>query len=132
MGAWRGRPGTAGPRKPERARWNWNRPPAEVTPTGDLKWKPEPFKFEAGASVRYIAFDKGSDDNAGTAKDAPWKHHPWDPNATGKAQGCKGAHTYIFKRGTIYRGQLSAAESGEPGNPIRLTSDPAWGEGEAV
>lgn len=43
-----------------------------------------------------------------------------------------GVHTYIFKRGSVYRGALIAKQSGEPGNPIRLTSDPAWGSGEAV
>ena len=120
------------PRKPERQKWSWNRPPADVTATGDLKWKPEPFKFEAGPSVRYVDFEKGSDDNAGTGKDAAWKHHPWDPNATGKAKECQGAHTYVFKRGVVYRGALRASESGEEQNPIRLTSDPAWGSGDAV
>ena len=43
-----------------------------------------------------------------------------------------GIHTYVFKRGSVYRGALIAKDSGEPGNPIRLTVDPAWGEGEAV
>ncbi len=32
----------------------------------------------------------------------------------------------------VYRGGLKAAESGAPGNPIRLTSDPDWGEGSAA
>jgi hypothetical protein len=44
----------------------------------------------------------------------------------------KGVDTYVFKRGVVYRGELVARESGRPGDPIRLTSDPAWGEGEAV
>ncbi len=37
--------------------------------------------------------------------------------------------TYVFKGGVIYRGTLDCDESGEPGNPIRLTSNPQWGEG---
>ncbi len=31
-----------------------------------------------------------------------------------------------------YRGELQATVSGEPGNPIRLTSYPSWGKGDAV
>ncbi len=112
--------------------WSWQRPHAEVLPTGDLKWTPEPFEFHPGQSVRYIDFENGDDDNSGTSKASPWKHHPWDENATGRAEACSGVHTYVFKRGSIYRGRLVAEESGQPGNPIRLTSDPDWGEGEAA
>ncbi|MGD0093654.1 MAG: LamG-like jellyroll fold domain-containing protein, partial [Planctomycetota bacterium] len=61
-----------------------------------------------------------------------WKHHPWDASATGEAKACKGICTYVFKGGVIYRGALKANESGAPGNPIRLTSDPSWGKGEGV
>ncbi|MCZ7649064.1 MAG: laminin G domain-containing protein [Planctomycetota bacterium] len=111
--------------------FSWAQPHAEVTPEGDLKWQPKPFVFEPGASVKYIDYEGGDDAAAGT-KEAPWKHHPWDPNAAGAAKACKGVHTYVFKRGVTYRGELRGAESGEPGNPIRLTSDPAWGQGEAL
>ena len=111
--------------------WSWEQAHAEVDPRGDLAWTPEPFAFETGASVRYIDFADGSDRNPGT-KARPWKHHPWDPQATGQAAACEGIHTYVFKRGVVYRGTLRATESGEPGEPIRLTSDPAWGAGEAV
>jgi hypothetical protein len=116
----------------EEARWSWQEPYAKVTPQGDIQWTPKPFVFEKGASVRYIDFDAGSDDNAGDSKDKPWKHHPWDANATGGAKACKGVHTYVFKGGVVYRGALKAAESGAPGNPIRLTRDPDWGKGEAI
>jgi len=112
--------------------YSWQKPHAQVLPTGDLKWQPQPFVFKQGASLRYVDFAGGRDDNAGTSKNAPWKHHPWDPKATGKAAACKGAHTYVFKRGVTYRGSLVAKESGQPGNPIRLTSDPSWGSGEAI
>ena len=120
------------PRKPEPARWIWGRPEAQLTPKGDLVWAPEPFKFEAGKSVRYIDFDAGNDANDGASKAKPWKHHPWDPAATGLAKACNGIQTYVFKRGVVYRGTMVTQESGEERNPIRLTSDPAWGKGEAV
>lgn len=109
----------------------WQKAQAKVLPQGDLEWAPEPFVFQAGDSVRYIDFEGGKDTNPGT-KAAPWKHHPWDAAATDNAAACEGVHTYVFKRGVIYRGTLVAKESGEPGNPIRLTSDPEWGTGEAA
>ena len=112
--------------------FSWQKPHAEVVPSGDLRWKPEPFAFQKGASVRYIDFEGGSDANDGASKTTSWKHHPWDAQATGKAKACTGIHTYVFKRGVVYRGTLVAAESGKPGDPIRLTSDPSWGQGEAV
>jgi hypothetical protein len=99
-------------------------------PFPDFQWEPEPFLFEAGDSQRYIDYDNGSDKNPGS-KESPWKHHPWDPEASGKAAKASGIHTYVFKKGVAYRGQLIADESGEAGNPIRLTVDPDWGKGEA-
>ncbi|NQT03808.1 MAG: hypothetical protein HQ580_17405, partial [Planctomycetes bacterium] len=74
----------------------------------------------------------GGDSNDGLTKNTPWKHHPWDPQGSGNAKQCKGIHTYVFKRGVYYRGTMNALESGKKRNPIRLTSDPAWGTGEAV
>ena len=97
----------------------------------NLEWNPEPFVFEAGASQKFIDFEKGDDANPGT-KERPWKHHPWDARATGIAAATTGVHTYVFKRGVIYRGMLTADESGTAGNPIRLTSNPNWGTGQAV
>jgi len=112
--------------------YSWQRPHARVIATGDLAWQPEPFVFEAGQEVRYIDYEAGNDNNPGTSKDRPWKHHPWDPEATGVARASRGVDTYVFKRGVVYRGRLVCRESGSPGRPIRLTSDPSWGEGEAV
>ncbi|NOZ22492.1 MAG: LamG domain-containing protein [Planctomycetes bacterium] len=107
-----------------------NHPAAEATEP-DLTWSPKPFVFDArGNGIRYIDFEKGDDNNPGT-KEQPWKHHPWDKNATGQAAACEGIHTYCFKKGVVYRGALVAKESGEPGNPIRLTVDPSWGTGQA-
>ncbi len=120
------------PRKPERSRWSWNLSPSAVTPTGDLQWAPEPFVFEAGSSTRYIDFEHGDDAQDGKSQNSAWKHHPWDSNAVGQAKECRGIQTYIFKRGVIYRGHLIGIESGTEENPIRLTSDPSWGTGEAM
>ncbi|HOK04835.1 MAG TPA: LamG domain-containing protein [Victivallales bacterium] len=109
----------------------WEKNNAEIIETGDLKWKPEPFIFLQGKSNRYIDFENGNDNNDGLSQNTAWKHHPWDPNANGKAKESSGIHTYIFKRGVFYRGQLLPKESGDKNNPIRLTSSPEWGDGEA-
>lgn len=114
------------------ARWSWQEPQAKVLPTGDLQWAPKPFEFETSGSLRYIDFDSGDDDNDGRSKAKPWKHHPWDPNATGQARNGRGLHTYIFKQGVVYRGELQANESGTQASPIILTRDPSWGTGPAV
>lgn len=111
--------------------YSWEKPHAKVLETGDLQWQPEDFKYIAGSSVRYIDFVGGNDNNDGKTTNTAWKHHPWDASATGMTLGTKGVFTYVFKRGVVYRGVLTAKESGEPGNPIRLTSDPSWGSGEA-
>jgi concanavalin A-like lectin/glucanase superfamily protein len=120
------------PTSGQEARYSWQRPHAKVLDTGDLEWAPEPFVYEAGPSVRYIDFADGNDGADGLTPRTAWKHHPWDPNASDSPAGCRGAHTYVFKRGVIYRGELIADESGTAETPIRLTSDPAWGAGEAV
>ncbi len=120
------------------AEYTWQEPQARVLPSGDLEWAPQAFVFEAGPEVRYIDYENGDDSNGALTKRTAWKHHPWDRNATGKAAAHEGVTTYIFRRGVVYRGGLGADESGEPGNPIRLTAsarDPNspyyWGEGEA-
>ena len=120
----------APPAAPDAQRFSWQKSHAKVTPEGDLQWAPLPFVFQAGSSVRFIDFESGNDDHAGT-RTQPWKHHPWDAQASGKAAQCTGIQTYVFKRGVVYRGTLVAKEPGQPGNPIRLTSDPSWGKGEA-
>ena len=89
------------------ALWLVTTPPAAMAAEPDLTWAPKPFVFEPGPSVRYIDFEKGRDANPGT-KERPWKHHPWDNAATGKAVACMGIHTYCFKKGVAYRGALIA------------------------
>jgi hypothetical protein len=112
--------------------FSWQEAHANVFPHGDLEWAPLPFRFAKGASLRFIDFDAGNDDNDGATNQAPWKHHPWDAQATGKAKACGGIHTYVFKGGVDYRGELTVREAGKPGDPIRLTRDPSWGQGPAV
>lgn len=116
---------------PENHKYSWERKQANILPSGDIEWKPELFVFNAGSSIRYIDFENGDDTNDGRSTARPWKHHPWDANASGKAAEETGIHTYVFKGGVIYRGQLSARESGTPLEPIRITTDPSWGTGEA-
>ena len=114
------------------ATFSWQETYAEVLPHGDFQWTPKPFHFDKGTSQRYIDFEAGNDENDGTTRQAPWKHHPWDSQATGKARACRGIHTYVFKGGVDYRGELTVREAGQPGDPIRLTRDPGWGQGPAV
>ncbi|MDA3961336.1 MAG: LamG domain-containing protein [Planctomycetota bacterium] len=103
-----------------------------VDGTIDIRWRPRDFVFEPGDAPRYIDYAQGNDAADGTSPATAWKHHPWDAQATGLAAASAGIHTYVFKRGVIYRGQLRPDESGQAGQPIRLTSDPAWGEGAAT
>lgn len=113
----------------------WQESQARVLPEGGLEWKPEPFVFEAGESVRYIDFEAGDDQRDRATRQSAWKHHPWDPASTGAAMAQAGwRHTYVFKRGVIYRGVLRPGDDvrGTTEQPIRLTSDPTWGDGEAA
>ena len=119
------------PQSPEKTH-GWQRQHAATDAKGALTWKPEVYKFAPGESVRYIDFSSGRDSADGRTRDNAWKHHPWDSQATGQAAACRGVHAYVFKRGVCYRGTLLARDSGQPGRPVQLTSDPTWGEGEAV
>jgi len=109
----------------------WQLDHAARSETGDLEWAPRPFRFEAAGEVRYIDYEQGDDTAAGT-RAAPWKHHPWDPSARGVAAAAGEVDTFVFKGGSIYRGQLVIGGEGSPGRPLRLTRDPEWGEGPAV
>lgn len=103
-----------------------------VEGTTDIRWTPEPFVYKAGESVRYIDFDNGRDAASGKTPQEAWKHHPWDPAAKDLAAAERGRHTYVFKGGVAYRGNLVARDSGTASAPIRLTCDPAWGTGRAI
>jgi len=114
------------------AGYSWQESQAEVLPTGDLRWQPRPFEYQAGVAVRYIDFDHGNDANPGDSKALPWKHHPWDVQATALAKADPGRGTYVFKGGVTYRGLLKPTSDGTAGEPIILTGDPTWGMGGAV
>lgn len=118
--------------QPATSKYSWETQQARVLPNGDLEWAPQAFRFEKGNSLRYIDFENGDDSSDGLSPESAWKHHPWDAAAAGNARLASGIQTYIFKRGVVYRGALVAKESGSTGNPIRLTSDPDWGTGEAA
>ncbi len=111
--------------------FEWQRDHARITETGDIELTQQSFRFVTGQRVRYIDYESGNDANEGS-KARPWKHHPWDANATGNAATARGIDTYIFKGGVIYRGQLIVSEQGLPMHPIRLTRDPSWGQGPAI
>lgn len=102
--------------------WRWDPP------------RPGPARPDTAVTdpdARYIDFANGNDAADGT-RQSPWKHHPWDANATGRSRRSQGIRTWIFKRGVTYRGLLTAASSGSVDDPMRLTSIPGWGEGPAV
>ena len=114
------------------SQFSWQEPHAKVLPTGDLEWAPQAFNYQAGKAVRYIDYESGDDSNPGT-REQPWKHHPWDPQASGNAKADSEGDTYVFKQGVTYRGALAQQNvAGENDQPIRLTVDPNWGKGEAV
>ena len=114
------------------ARWSWQEPQSKVLPTGDLEWAPQPFEFKAGSSIRYIDFDSGKDATTASPGRRPGSIIPGTPTPRGQAKACKGAQTYVFKQGVVYRGEMDANESGTPTAPIILTRDPCWGTGPAV
>ncbi len=71
----------------------WQRDYAQVSESGVIVWRPEEFRFSQGRNVRYIDFEKGDDANDGTTPQLPWKHHPWDKNASKSAAGESEADT---------------------------------------
>lgn len=84
----------------------------------------------------YIDYDTGDDGNNGTTTGTPWKHHPWDANATGTADSTTlvGDDITIFKGGVSYKGTITMAASGTSGHPIVLDGNTAgtWGTGDAI
>ncbi|MAX26211.1 MAG: hypothetical protein CMJ19_17080, partial [Phycisphaeraceae bacterium] len=113
------------------AAFDWQKPVAQVLPTGEIRYKPQPFVFAKGQHVRYIDFQNGDDHNDGRTPTSAWKHHPWDPNARNQSQQDQQGDTYLFKRGVIYRGKIQIKRQGTAQNPIRITSDPTWGDVDA-
>ncbi len=124
--------------------YSWQQSHSTISETGNLEWSPELFQLQTGSEIRYIDYVNGSDANDGLTTTTPWKHHPWDSRAEENAANDSGVITYVFKRGVTYRcyeapgssghnhPYLEPDESGMPGDPIRLTSSPDWGNGEAI
>ena len=115
-----------------RAEFSWQRPHANVRPTGAIEWAPERFVFEPAGSVRYIDYENGDDRHDGCSPATAWKHHPLDPEARAEARDGAGAHSFVFKGGVMYRGRLRGRLEGTAEQPVVLTRDPAWGTGPAV
>ncbi len=110
----------------------WLQDFAERSPSGDLRWKPQPHHFDPGQVVRHIDFQDG-DDNAEGSRKRPWKHHPWDSNAAGNAAAAGvEIDTFVFKGGVVYRGALKVPAPWAAEHSIKLTRDPAWGDGPAI
>lgn len=81
------------------------------------------------SEIRYIDFGSGNDSNLGTSRERPWQRHPSDPQASGNSKAAAGRDfTYVLKRGVPYRGILRPGD----GDSVRLTTDPGWGQGEAM
>ncbi len=113
------------------AQYSWGQPHAKVLPTGDLQWAPKPYVYTPGQQIRYIDFQNGDDQYDGKTPAKAWKHHPWDHQATANSKQAQNVDTYVFKCGVVYRGYLEAKQSGTSAHPIKLTSDPNWGTGDA-
>ena len=115
-----------------RAEFEWQKKHIRIAEGGQMEWMPKPFVFAAEEPKRFIDYETGSDQNDGSSRESPWKHHPWDAKAEGQAKSANGIQSYLFKGGVVYRGQLTIKEQGQPGKPIRLTRDPQWGDGPAT
>ncbi len=106
-------------------------PPPTTTPTSPTPVDPEVTPVTTTGTY-YVDFASGSDSNAGT-KEAPWKHAPGDPKATGNPAATKLAPGNVvqFKGGVVYRGVVDVKWSGTSGKPITYKGT-GWGEGKAI
>lgn len=90
----------------------------------------------AATATYYVDYDTGSDSNAGTSSGAPWKHLPWDANATGTPAAYIGSagDEIIMAGGVHYRGRLNTSDGGSSGNPIVLDGNTrgTFGTGAAI
>jgi len=87
----------------------------------------------AQSATYYVDYDGGNNSNAGTSTGAPWKHSPFDANATGNAASTTPAagDTIQFKAGVRYKGALIVNSSGTLGNSITYKGT-GWGTGKAI
>lgn len=111
----------------------WHGTFASRSAGGMLSWQPLPPEEPPMREVRYIDYEAGDDGNDGLSAQRPWKHHPWDVEASGRAAEDRTGLTYLFKRGAIYRGAIrGTAEKAFPpgGERIFLSSSATYGKGE--
>jgi parallel beta-helix repeat protein len=88
---------------------------------------------DATAATYYVDFDSGSDTNAGTTEQAPWKRAPGDPEADGNpgSRAPQPGDTVLFKGGVVYRGEIIFRQGGAADAPITYKGD-GWGVGKAL
>lgn len=84
-------------------------------------------------AIYYVDYDGGSDTANGTSVETAWKHCPGDPAATGNPGSAtlQGGDCVRFRGGVVYRGQITAGQSGGVGNPISYQGN-KWGISRAV
>lgn len=84
----------------------------------------------------YVDYQAGSDSNNGKSTNAPFKHAPGDPSATGIAASTvlQPGDIVKFKGGVVYPRQIYVTRSGSQGNNIVYdgNTDGSWGSGRAV
>ena len=87
----------------------------------------------AQSATYYVDYDGGDDSNSGTSTGSPWKHSPFDANATGNPDITTpvAGDTIQFKAGVRYKGQLTINSSGTAGNHITYKGT-GWGTGKAI
>ena len=112
--------------------WNWGQCAVGITPSSNIAWKPLPGSAAVGPIVRYIDYDSGDScrSKPRASMEAPSLGFSIEPRRAKEAHGP--SHLCLQSAsGTAYRGELCPHESGTVSEPIRLTSDPSWGTGEA-
>lgn len=87
----------------------------------------------ASGATWYVDYETGSDSNAGTSTNAPFKHCPGDAEATSTALAThfSSGDSVFFKGGSRYTGRIIIDRSGSPGIPITYEGT-GWGTGSAI
>jgi hypothetical protein len=72
---------------------------------------------ELFSAVYYINSENGNDNNSGTSADSPWKSL-----SKVNSYSFKPGDSILFKKNSIWKGQLLIKQNGAPGNPIVYSS----------
>jgi hypothetical protein len=113
-------------------RYFWQHDYAMTEPTGTLEWMPQQYVSPTLVEARYIDYEGGNDNWDGLTPSTAWRHHPDDVAAPADLQETARGRTYIFKRGSIYRGTITPGTFAGPAQDVTFCSLLSWGEGEAV